>query len=370
MLPKRASLCCRIMTLALAFCGTISAGILSGGSSVLFSATEGIFQSAPVAQFHDSDPNEPASNLLALINWGDGTMSAGAIAGGGGVFNVLGSHTYAEEGNYNVAVQASNTSGAQVLINGLGTVNDAPLVNGSSAPLQGTEGLALNGTLGSFTDTNPFGLASDFGATINWGDGTLSLGTIVSNAGQFQVLGSHVYDEEGAYTTSLNVADVGGSTTLVHGSTFILDATLLPGPFLMPALNQGAAFNGIVNAFLDTDPNGLASDYTAVIDWGDGSAVSVGTILAGGGGMFDVEGQHTYAGSGQFQVHINVLDLGGSTVAIAGTETVNAVSTNSPEPASVLLIGAGLALLAAYASTSFTTSPCTSVRRKWRPWNL
>ena len=255
-----------------------SAGILSGGSSFLFSATEGIFQSAPVAHFQDSDPNEPVSNLLALINWGDGTTSPGTIAGGGGVFNVLGSHTYAEEGSYNVAVHASNTGGSQLLINGLGIAADAPLLGASGATLQGTEGQTVNGLVGSFTDANPSGVASDFTAVIHWGDGTASSGTIVSNAGRFQVLGSHVYAEEGSFTTSINVTDTGGASTTVSDTTFIADAPLLPGPFLMPVLNQGAPFNGIVNAFLDFDANGLASDYVAVIDWGDGSQLSTGTI--------------------------------------------------------------------------------------------
>ena len=41
---------------------------------------------------------QPASAFTATIDWGDGTSSAGVVAGGGGSYAVLGSHTYADEG--------------------------------------------------------------------------------------------------------------------------------------------------------------------------------------------------------------------------------------------------------------------------------
>jgi hypothetical protein len=40
---------------------------------------------------------QPASAFTATIDWGDGTSSAGVVAGGGS-YAVLGSHTYADEG--------------------------------------------------------------------------------------------------------------------------------------------------------------------------------------------------------------------------------------------------------------------------------
>ena len=55
----------------------------------------------------------------------------------------------------------------------------------------------LPGTVGTFTDTNPSGTASDFIATIDWGDGTLSLGTIIASPGQVSISGTHTYAEEG-----------------------------------------------------------------------------------------------------------------------------------------------------------------------------
>ena len=40
----------------------------------------------------------PATEFTALINWGDGTSSAGTVTGASGAYAVSGSHTYAEEG--------------------------------------------------------------------------------------------------------------------------------------------------------------------------------------------------------------------------------------------------------------------------------
>ena len=42
------------------------------------------------------------------------------------------------------------------------------------------------------------------------------------------------------------------------------------------------------------DPSGSAADYTATIDWGDGSPTSTGTVT-GSSGHFSVSGTHTYA---------------------------------------------------------------------------
>jgi uncharacterized repeat protein (TIGR01451 family) len=52
-----------------------------------------------VATFTDPGGPESTSDYGALINWGDGTTTAGTIVGpnGSGVFSVQGSHTYAEE---------------------------------------------------------------------------------------------------------------------------------------------------------------------------------------------------------------------------------------------------------------------------------
>ena len=58
---------------------------------------------------------------------------------------------------------------------------------------------------------------------------------------------------------------------------------------------EGTAISdATVATFTDANPNATASDFTATIDWGDGTSTS-GTVVAQSGGSFAVDGTHTYA---------------------------------------------------------------------------
>jgi hypothetical protein len=81
------------------------------------------------------------------------------------------------------------------------------------------------------------------------------------------------------------------------------------------------AFTGVVATFSDADPNANANDYTATINWGDGSLTN-GTIAANSKGGFDVSGTHTYKFPGAFPVNVDVMDFGGSSVAVNNTALV------------------------------------------------
>ena len=84
-----------------------------------------------------------------------------------------GTHTYAENGAYSPAVTIMNSGGSQLVVGGFAQVVDAPLVAQSFQSSVVTEGEAINGVIASFLDENPFGVASQFTTTINWGDGSL-----------------------------------------------------------------------------------------------------------------------------------------------------------------------------------------------------
>lgn len=90
-----------------------------------------------------------ASNFTATINWGDGTASTGGVitAGGNGAFNVLGGHTYLEEGTYNVTIQVTDatTSITQTAI-GTANVADAPLSIVSQPPGAATQFSGIGGS--------------------------------------------------------------------------------------------------------------------------------------------------------------------------------------------------------------------------------
>jgi hypothetical protein len=57
-----------------------------------------LFNNATLANFADSNLSTPVSDLLAIINWGDGTQSTGKVTGSNGTFAVSGSHLFADPG--------------------------------------------------------------------------------------------------------------------------------------------------------------------------------------------------------------------------------------------------------------------------------
>jgi len=77
-----------------------------------------------------------------------------------------------------------------------------------------------------------------------------------------------------------------------------------------------------VATFTDPDPNSQASEYSASINWGDGSAPSGGSISGPTGGPFTVNGSHTYAEEGSYKLTVSVVDDGGSTTSASATATV------------------------------------------------
>ena len=81
-----------------------------------------------------------------------------------------------------------------------------------------------------------------------------------------------------------------------------------------------------VATFADANPNATASDFTATIDWGDGTSTR-GTVVAQSGGGFAVDGAHTYANGGQFNTGVTIDDVGGSTASATSTATVKTTVT-------------------------------------------
>jgi hypothetical protein len=298
----------------------IADAVITGqGSSV--SSTEGAVVSGVMATFTDADPNGVLGDYTAMISWGDGQTSSGSItAGAEGGFQVSGSHTYAEEGNYTVSVTIADAGGASVTTSGSAAVGDAPLT-AQGMNVSATEGAAFSGAAASFTDANPNGPIGDFTATINWGDGQSSTGTIATAAGGgFLVSGIHAYTQEGSYSVSVFIADVGGASITASSSASVADASLSAQGIGISA-TEGNAFSGTVATFTDSNPSGLASDFSALISWGDGQTSS-GIIGAGTGGGFVVSGGHVYADEGNYAVSVLITDIGGASATTSSSAAV------------------------------------------------
>jgi hypothetical protein len=189
-----------------------------------------------------------------------------------------------------------------------------------------TEGSAFSGTVITFTDPDPSGAAADYTATIDWGDGSSSSGQVTGSGGALAVGGSHTYAEEGSYPVTVTLTDIDTPTlkpsAISHAR--VADAALHAVGRANNTASDGTPIllwptpstTEVLARFTDDDPAGAVSDYTASVDWGDGTT-SAGIIAANAGG-FNVTGTHGYVIQGPHLVRVRVNDIGGST-ALATT---------------------------------------------------
>jgi hypothetical protein len=218
-----------------------------------------------------------------------------------------------------------------------------PVVNVMEAS---TTRLAIATFVNSGNPTNP---ASDFTATIDWGDGTTTSGTVTGDgAGDYTVSGSHGYTDEGSHTVKVTLSDDAPGTASVSATNLVTvtESDILVAGAASISATEGFQFSGQVASFTNTGyPSNPASDFTASIDWGDGTTSS-GTVLGGGGGILNVSASHTFSASGQFNVKVTLSDDTPGTASSTATimanvaENLLAVGTGAGQPPLVNLYDA------------------------------
>jgi hypothetical protein len=182
--------------------------------------TEGLPAAQVLATFSPStlDASPQSAQFSVGIFWGNGSGTAGTVvANPDGSFSVTGTATFAEEG----CCESVSQIGITVQDHGQGNATlgtqDAPVIadaalTAAGAPVSAVPGTAFAGTVATFTDADPGGTASDYTATIDWGDGVpQDQGTVSAQGGGFAVSGSHTY-ATGGHTITIQVTDTGGST--------------------------------------------------------------------------------------------------------------------------------------------------------------
>jgi uncharacterized protein (TIGR03118 family) len=287
--------------------------------------SDGLSVDATVASFLDTGGDDPLTNYTATIDWGDGSSSTGTVgspptpaAFGVGYFTVAATHTYAAAGDYTFTVTISDSDGSQATVQGTAVVAEPTLVAHAHPVI--SQGLTVdNATLADFSDTGGADPLSNYSATIDWGDGSSSTGTVTAAVaaaaaagGLFGVAGSHTYTSAGDYTFSVTISDTDGDQTSVQGTAHVAQAPLL-AVGVPVVVTSGLAVDGaIVAAFTDAGGGDSATNYSATIDWGDGSSATAGTV-SGSGNSFIVTGSHAYAAAGDYHLKVSISDQDGST---------------------------------------------------------
>ena len=199
----------------------------------------------------------------------------------------------------------------------------AGLTAATTTPVTATAGTLVTGApLVSFTDGASPLPANQYAATIDWGDGTpLSGGTISLSGTSFTVTGSHNFAEQsiarpgGVYTISVVIVGDGEQLTLTTSATVV-----------RPTANGLVGLNAVAGkptgdlpvVYFTGEPTPDPADYTAAVDWGDGSPPAVATLFVpapSGPLAYDIDTSgHTYAQGGSYTITTIITDAQGIVV--------------------------------------------------------
>ena len=152
-------------------------------------------------------------SLNAVVDWGDGTHSAGKLVGSyaTGEYYVQGTHTYARPGTYAVDVKVfTRPIGSPVQPTSpaveFTSVVKAKSLKPSGGGVELTEAVNQKFTakLGEFQYRS---VDLILNAEINWGDGTTSAGKLVGSyaTGKYYVQGTHSYSHTGKYKVDVKI---------------------------------------------------------------------------------------------------------------------------------------------------------------------
>ncbi|WP_130011476.1 PKD domain-containing protein [Serinicoccus sediminis] len=216
-------------------------------------------------------------------DYGDGETGEGVTT----------THTYAEDGTYEVTLTVTDDRGGEATSTQSVSVQGPPNVDPTAQFTTSTDDLAvsLDASASADEDGEIVGYAWDFG------DGETGEG----------VTTTHTYAQAGTYEVTLTVTDDrGGEATTTQ------DVTVAVQPNIEPT----AAFTA------DTDLLEVSVDASSSVDE-DGEIVSYVWDFGDGGVGEGVTAAHTYASAGTYEVTLTVTDDEGAEVSVSEDVTVS-----------------------------------------------
>src|SRR6202035_91938 len=291
-----------------------------------FNQTEGSATLSNVLLATFSDPGNPspgshenADDYSATVNWGDGSGSDAnttIVNNNNGTWSVYGTHSYAgdtladsgneSEGSTAISVTISHDATTPQTVSDTLNVSDPNVAATGGLTFNQTEGSATlsNVLLATFSDPgNPSPGstedASDYSATVNWGDGSGSDAntTIVNNNdATWSVYGSHSYSgdnlagsanqSEGSTAISVTISHDATTPQTVSDTLNVSDSNVAATGGLSFNRTEGSATLSNVLLATFSDPGNPspgaaedASDYSATVNWGDGSGSDANTTI-------------------------------------------------------------------------------------------
>jgi hypothetical protein len=281
-------------------------------AGVSFSTTAGALDQG----FATTDQNGTASTILRTSTTATVTAAVGAQAGST-------TPPPATGGTTPTTPAASGQASGTVIVN----VSSAPTLVITPPTTPPTSGLPATFT---FVTTVVATTGSAIrNVTVNWGDGqTQDLGSLTGTATV-----AHSYRSPGTYTISATVTDSFGNSLPVS-TTVIVNPTSLTLTITPPTTLPSAGLPSIFTIGVGTLPPGDAV-RNIHLDWGDGTALDVGSISA------NTTVTHVYKAAGNYTVTGTLTDTSGNTVSNSTSISVipvprpTIIITPSPVPGKV-----------------------------------
>jgi MBG domain (YGX type) len=169
-------------------------------------------------------------------------------------------------GTYSITPSGlTSTNYAITFVNGSLTVIPAPL-SATGVNFQATAGAPFSGTVATFQNADPFGSVNSYTATITWGDGNSSAGTIIDQgSGVFAVTGTNTYADPNGYNVQVRIQHkLGYKTSPTTNGTATVSSL---GLSVQTGLAAGIGFwhNGNGQALIDSFNGG--PNATGLANW-------------------------------------------------------------------------------------------------------
>ncbi len=189
--------------------------------------------------------------------------------------------------------------------------------------------------IATFADKSAATNATNFTASIDFGDGSNGFGFIVPDpnvVGGYRVLVSHTYASVGNFTARVTIGTGTGALPPVLATIGSTNPIQVAGNAVDGIV--GRRSNTLVATFTDLDTTATLADFAATIFWGDGTSSSgfVYTFNSTAGGpQFAVYAGHVFGSAGSFVNSVVVSDTRNS-ISNSGqsTATIAAAPISSP----------------------------------------
>jgi uncharacterized repeat protein (TIGR03803 family) len=207
-------------------------------------------------------------------------------------------------------------------------------------------GTGMANLFGEFLCSNLLTTGSAFSATVNWGDGSTISGTSAVSVIKSSYLPTtyYVQDSAGHGYSNAGIYPINVEVTNTNGATVSLNYTAVVGSGPIYGFGEGftaakGEVKGPIASFSDRSPNVVASDYEAVIDWGDGSVTTVSGSdptsplgnIRGTNGQYLVYGAHKYSYGNSYPVDVTIKSVINSNTSYAwSTAYLTGVATRQP----------------------------------------